>query len=41
MFDKKKKEKELYKDAMFYKLKDKGHSSKKAEFLIKRFFKDK
>lgn len=41
MLDKKIKEKELYKDALFYKLKEKGYSTKKAEFLIKRFFNDK
>ena len=41
MFDKKKAEKELCKDAMYYNLINKGYSPKKAEFIVKRIFNDK
>ena len=41
MCNKKKKEKELYKDAMIFNLINKGYSPKKAEFIVKRFFNDK
>ena len=41
MSNNKKAEIELYKDMMYYNLINKGYSPKKAEFIVKRFFKDK
>lgn len=40
MSNNKKAKVELYKDMMYYNLIDKGYSPKKAEFIVKRFFKD-
>ena len=41
MFDKKKAEKELQKDALYFNLINKGYSPQKAEFIVKRYFNDK
>ena len=40
MYNNKKAEIQFYKDAMYYNLINKGYSPQKAEFMVKRFFKD-
>ena len=41
MLDKKKAEKELQKDALYFNLINKRYSPQKAEFIVKRYFNDK